>query len=205
MFDFKTSLKFRLAYFISSFLPSYIFIMIITYIQYIESSKRIIPSLVITSKKIVFIVLIFLTLIAFYSIYIILRKIKEEYDTFRTNRANQRGKLEKEYNSGIREFLLSVLLPLITTIFIDEKPISGLVSILLIQFTLMYFYFRSTDIFPNIPLLFTGYYIVKGKVGEKGILFFVPRKILLNVLGKEVYFAYLGGSDSNTVIVKDKE
>ena len=56
MFDFKTSLKFRLAYFISSFLPSYIFIMIITYIQYVESSKRMIPSLVITSKKIVFIV-----------------------------------------------------------------------------------------------------------------------------------------------------
>ncbi|KXT86761.1 hypothetical protein SORDD20_01712 [Streptococcus oralis] len=54
-------------------------------------------------------------------------------------------------------------------------------------------------------MLFTGYYIVKGKVGEKGMLFFVPRKMLLNVLGKEVYFAYLGGSDSNTVIVKDKE
>lgn len=205
MFDFKTSLIFKLAYFFSSFLPSYIFIIIITYIQYIESSKRLFPSLVITSKKLVFIILVLLTFIASYSLYIILRKIKQEYETFRSNRAKQRGKLNKEYNSGIRDFLLSVLLPVITTIFIDEKPISGLVSIILIQSALMYFYFYSTDILPNIPLLFKGYYIVKGKVGDREMLFFVPREILLNALENEVYFAYLGGSDSNTVIAKIEE
>lgn len=205
MFDFKTSLIFKLAYFLSSFLPSYVFILIITYIQYIESSKRFFPSLVISPKKIVFIILVLLTFIASFSLYIILRKIKQEYETFRSNRANQRGKLNKEYNSGIRDFLLSVLLPVITTIFIDEKPISGLVSIILIQSALMYFYFYSTDILPNIPLLFKGYYIVKGKVGDREMLFFVPREILLNAFEKEVYFAYLGGSDSNTVIVKIEE
>lgn len=205
MFDFKTSLIFKLAYFFSSFLPSYIFIIIITYIQYIESNKRLFPSLVITSKKLVFIILVLLTFIASCSLYIILRKIKQEYETFRSNRAKQRGKLNKEYNSGIRDFLLSVLLPVITTIFIDEKPISGLVSIILIQSALMYFYFYSTDILPNIPLLFKGYYIVKGKVRDREMLFFVPREILPNALEKEVYFAYLGGSDSNTVIAKIEE
>ena len=205
MFNDNVSKKFKLTYFVSSFLLSYLFLIIIMYVQYVETSGKLFPDfqILVTTKKIAFIILIILSLCSLSSLFYVKRKISESRDYLRIN--SEEGRLGYSYNNGSREFILGVLLPVVTTISVPEAPITGIVGVLLIQIILGYFFCNSNELFVNVPLMLFGYSLVVGKKGNQDLLLFVQKQDLKKLLGKNINFVYLGTvTDSNLGIVGEE-
>ena len=205
MFNDNVSKKFKLAYFISSFLLSYLFLIIIMYVQYVETNGKIFPDfqMLVTTKKIAFIFLIILSLCSLSSLFYVKRKISESRSYLRIN--SEEGRLGYSYNNGSREFILGVLLPVVTTISVPEAPITGIVGVLLIQIILGYFFWNSNELFVNVPLMLFGYSLVVGKKGNQDLLLFVQNKELKRLLGKNINFVYLGTSTNSNLGIVGKE
>lgn len=205
MFNDNVSKKFKLAYFISSFLLSYLFLVIIMYVQYVETNGKIFPDLqmLVTTKKISFIFLIILSLCSLSSLFYVKRKISESRGYLRIN--SEEGRLGYSYNNGSREFILGVLLPVVTTISVPEAPITGIIGVLLIQIILGYFFSNSNELFVNVPLMLFGYSLVVGKKGNQDLLLLVQKQELKKLLGKKISFVYLGTvTNSNLGIVGEE-
>ena len=202
MFNDYVSKKFKLAYFISSFLLSYLFLIIIMYVQYVETNGKLFPDfqLLVTTKKISFIILIILSLFSLSSLIYVKHKISESRGYLRIN--SEEGRLGYSYNNGSREFILGVLLPVVTIISVPEAPITGIVGVLLIQIILGYFFWNSNELFVNVPLMLFGYSLIVGKKGNQDLLLFIQKQDLKKLLGKNINFVYLGTvTDSNLGIV----
>lgn len=205
MFNDNVSKKFKLAYFISSFLLSYLFLIIIMYVQYVETNGKFFPDVqvLVTTKKIAFIILTILSLCSLSSLFYVNRKISESRGYLRIN--SEEGRLGYSYNNGSREFILGVLLPVVTTISVPEAPITGIVGVLLIQIILGYFFWNSNELFVNVPLMLFGYSLVVGKKDNQDLLLFVQKQDLKKLLGKNINFVYLGTvTDSNLGIVGEE-
>lgn len=205
MFNDNVSKKFKLAYFISSFLLSYLFLVIIMYVQYVETNGKIFPDfqMLVTTKKISFIFLIILSLCSLSSLFYVKRKISESRGYLRIN--SEEGRLGYSYNNGSREFILGVLLPVVTTISVPEAPITGIIGVLLIQIILGYFFSNSNELFVNVPLMLFGYSLVVGKKGNQDLLLLVQKQELKKLLGKKISFVYLGTvTNSNLGIVGEE-
>ena len=205
MYNQNVSKKFKLAYFISSFLLSYLFLVIIMYVQYVETNGKIFPDLqmLVTTKKISFIFLIILSLCSLSSLFYVKRKISESRGYLRIN--SEEGRLGYSYNNGSREFILGVLLPVVTTISVPEAPITGIIGVLLIQIILGYFFSNSNELFVNVPLMLFGYSLVVGKKGNQDLLLLVQKQELKKLLGKKISFVYLGTvTNSNLGIVGEE-
>lgn len=202
MFNDNVSKKFKLAYFISSFLLSYLFLIIIMYVQYVETNGKIFPDfqILVTTKKIAFIFLIVFSFCSLSSLFYVKCKISESRGYLRIN--SEEGRLGYSYNNGSREFILGVLLPVVTTISVPEAPITGIIGVLLIQIILGYFFWNSNELFVNVPLMLFGYSLVVGKKDDQDLLLFVQKQDLKKLLGKNINFVYLGTvKDSNLGIV----
>ena len=205
MFNDNVSKKFKLAYFISSFLLSYLFLIIIMYVQYVETNGKFFPDVqvLVTTKKIAFIFLIILSLCSLSSLIYVKSKISESRRYLKIN--SEEGRLGYSYNNGSREFILGVLLPVVTTISVPEAPITGIVGVLLIQIILGYFFWNSNELFVNVPLMLFGYSLVVGKKDNQDLLLFVQKQDLKKLLGKNINFVYLGTvTDSNLGIVGEE-
>lgn len=205
MFNDNVSKKFKLTYFISSFLLSYLFLIIIMYVQYVETNGKFFPDVqvLVTTKKIAFIFLIILSLCSLSSLIYVKSKISESRRYLRIN--SEEGRLGYSYNNGSREFILGVLLPVVTTISVPEAPITGIVGVLLIQIILGYFFWNSNELFVNVPLMIFGYSLVVGKKDNQDLLLFVQKQDLKKLLGKNINFVYLGTvTDSNLGIVGEE-
>ena len=205
MFNDNVSKKFKLAYFISSFLLSYLFLIIIMYVQYVETNGKFFPDVqvLVTTKKIAFIILTILSLCSLSSLFYVNRKISESRGYLRIN--SEEGRLGYSYNNGSREFILGVLLPVVTTISVPEAPITGIVGVLLIQIILGYFFWNSNELFVNVPLMLFGYSFVVGNKDNQDLLLFVQKQDLKKLLGKNINFVYLGTvTDSNLGIVGEE-
>ena len=205
MFNDNVSKKFKLAYFISSFLLSYLFLIIIMYVQYVETNGKFFPDVqvLVTTKKIAFIILTILSLCSLSSLFYVNRKISDSRGYLRINA--EEGRLGYSYNNGSREFILGVLLPVVTTISVPEAPITGIVGVLLIQIILGYFFWNSNELFVNVPLMLFGYSLVVGKKDNQDLLLFVQKQDLKKLLGKNINFVYLGTvTDSNLGIVGEE-
>ena len=205
MFNDNVSKKFKLAYFISSFLLSYLFLIIIMYVQYVETNGKFFPDVqvLVTTKKIAFIILTILSLCSLSSLFYVNRKISESRGYLMIN--SEEGRLGYSYNNGSREFILGVLLPVVTTISVPEAPITGIVGVLLIQIILGYFFWNSNELFVNVPLMLFGYSLVVGKKDNQDLLLFVQKQDLKKLLGKNINFVYLGTvTDSNLGIVGEE-
>lgn len=205
MFNDNVSKKFKLTYFVSSFLLSYLFLIIIMYVQYVETNGKLFPDfqILVTTKKIAFIILTILSLCSLSSLFYVKRKISESRGYLRIN--SEEGRLGYSYNNGSREFILGVLLPVVTTISVPEAPITGIVGVLLIQIILGYFFWNSNELFVNVPLMLFGYSLVVGKKGNQDLLLFVQKQDLKKLLGKNINFVYLGTvTDSNLGIVGEE-
>ena len=205
MFNDNVSKKFKLTYFISSFLLSYLFLIIIMYVQYVETNGKFFPDVqvLVTTKKIAFIILTILSLCSLSSLFYVNRKISESRGYLRIN--SEEGRLGYSYNNGSREFILGVLLPVVTTISVPEAPITGIVGVLLIQIILGYFFWNSNELFVNVPLMLFGYSLVVGKKDNQDLLLFVQKQDLKKLLGKNINFVYLGTvTDSNLGIVGEE-
>ena len=202
MFNDNVSRKFKRAYFVSSFLLSYLFLIIIMYAQYVETNGKFFPDfqILVTTKKVAFIILIILSLYSLSSLFYVKRKISESRGYLRIN--SEEGRLGYSYNNGSREFILGVLLPVVTTISVPEAPITGIVGVLLIQIILGYFFWNSNELFVNVPLMLFGYSLIVGKKGNQDLLLFIQKQDLKKLLGKNINFVYLGTvTDSNLGIV----
>ena len=205
MFNDNVSKKFKLTYFVSSFLLSYLFLIIIMYVQYVETNGKFFPDVqvLVTTKKIAFIILTILSLCSLSSLFYVNRKISESRGYLRIN--SEEGRLGYSYNNGSREFILGVLLPVVTTISVPEAPITGIVGVLLIQIILGYFFWNSNELFVNVPLMLFGYSLVVGKKDNQDLLLFVQKQDLKKLLGKNINFVYLGTvTDSNLGIVGEE-
>ena len=205
MFNDNVSKSFKLTYFISSFLLSYLFLIIIMYVQYVETNGKFFPDVqvLVTTKKIAFIFLIILSLCSLSSLIYVKSKISESRRYLRIN--SEEGRLGYSYNNGSREFILGVLLPVVTTISVPEAHITGIVGLLLIQIILGYFFWNSNELFVNVPLILFGYSLVIGKKGNQDLLLFVQNKELKKLLGKNINFVYLGTvTKSNLGIVGEE-
>ena len=205
MFNDNVSKKFKLTYFISSFLLSYLFLIIIMYVQYVETNGKFFPDVqvLVTTKKIAFIFLIILSFSSLSSLIYVKSKISESRRYLRIN--SEEGRLGYSYNNGSREFILGVLLPVVTTISVPEAPITGIVGVLLIQIILGYFFWNSNELFVNVPLMLFGYSLVVGKKDNQDLLLFVQKQDLKKLLGKNINFVYLGTvTDSNLGIVGEE-
>lgn len=205
MFNDNVSKRFKLTYFVSSFLLSYLFLIIIMYVQYVETNGKLFPDfqILVTAKKIAFIILIILSLCSLSSLFYVKRKISESRGYLRIN--SEEGRLGYSYNNGSREFILGVLLPVVTTISVPEAPITGIIGVLLIQIILGYFFWNSNELFVNVPLMLFGYSLVVGKKGNQDLLLFVQKQDLKKLLGKNINFVYLGTvTDSNLGIVGEE-
>lgn len=205
MFNDNVSKKFKLTYFVSSFLLSYLFLIIIMYVQYVETNGELFPDfqILVTAKKIAFIILIILSLCSLSSLFYVKRKISESRGYLRIN--SEEGRLGYSYNNGSREFILGVLLPVVTTISVPEAPITGIVGVLLIQIILGYFFCNSNELFVNVPLMLFGYSLVIGKKDDQELLLFVQNKELKRLLGKNINFVYLGTSTNSNLGIVGKE
>lgn len=199
MFNDNVDKKFKVAYFLSSFLLSYLFLMIIVYVQYIESNGRVLPNfaILLTPKKISFGLLTLLAGTSFIKLKYVKKKIEEDTQFLRTK--GEVGQIGYSYNSGSREFILGVLLPVVTTISVSDTPITGLVGVILLQAILGYFYWNSNELFVNVPLMILGYSLVVGEQGEQSLLLFVQNRQLKSLLGKKVKFVFLGSSDESNL------
>ena len=205
MFNDNVSKKFKLTYFVSSFLLSYLFLIIIMYVQYLETNGKLFPDfqILVTTKKVAFIILIILSLCSLSSLFYVKRKISESRGYLRIN--SEEGRLGYSYNNGNREFILGVLLPVVTTISVPEAPITGIIGVLLIQLILGYFFWNSNELFVNVPLMLFGYSLVVGKKDSQDLLLFVQKQDLKKLLGKNINFVYLGTvTDSNLGIVGEE-
>ena len=205
MFNDNVSKSFKLTYFISSFLLSYLFLIIIMYVQYVETNGKFFPDVqvLVTTKKIAFIFLIILSLCSLSSLIYVKSKISESRRYLRIN--SEEGRLGYSYNNGSREFILGVLLPVVTTISVPEAPITGIVGLLLIQIILGYFFWNSNELFVNVPLILFGYSLVIGKKGNQDLLLFVQNKELKKLLGKNINFVYLGTVTKSNIGIVGEE
>jgi hypothetical protein len=175
------------------------------YVQYVETNGKFFPDVqvLVTTKKIAFIFLIILSLCSLSSLIYVKSKISESRRYLRIN--SEEGRLGYSYNNGSREFILGVLLPVVTTISVPEAPITGIVGLLLIQIILGYFFWNSNELFVNVPLILFGYSLVIGKKGNQDLLLFVQNKELKKLLGKNINFVYLGTvTKSNLGIVGEE-
>lgn len=64
----------------------------------------------------------------------------------------------------MREFLLSVLVPVLTTISIQGMPLTDFVSILILQILIYFYYANSNEYFPDLSLQLIKYSVINAKV-----------------------------------------
>lgn len=117
----------------------------------------------ITSTKIVYLIIfsIFcISLLSLLKVRSLIENVKEASSTLGTTKVV----IHAKYNNGFREFILSVILPMVSTFSILDLPIATLSIIIIWQVFMYLFYSISSDFLPNIPLaLAKGYSIFIAK------------------------------------------
>lgn len=114
--------KFRISYYLSSFIPSYMFLLIILLVQHYETTSNFLPlTLKLTSKKVVFILILILFILSCLSLCYV-KVVLKNISNNSSSRGIRQGYITRNYNVGMREFLLSVLIPIMTTISVQDIP-----------------------------------------------------------------------------------
>lgn len=94
--------------------------------------------------------------------------------------------IKDSYNSGFREFIFSVILPLMSTFSINDYPIATLVMVTVFQFIIYFFFINSSDLFPNISLVLLGYsfFYVSNDYGKSSLQYVLGKKVDIDKLIK---------------------
>lgn len=206
MFNYSRK-TFRLSYFVSSFFPAYFFLLIILFFQHFDETGSLLPlSKSLTVPKIIFGISVTLFIISIICLTHVMGVLKQTIDHSSIKQGSERNKpkadVSGQYNIGLREFLLSVLIPVITTMSIQDSPYTGLVSMILLQTMLYYFYKNSSEILPNLSMQLIGYSVVKAVDIDncKEVELFVKTKRIDEVLLKRIEFIYLGSEKNKSII-----
>lgn len=156
---FRSSRKgFQIYYFISSLLPIYLFIIIFMLSIKFKGSKEQITNFykINSNYKLVFYIFIFLFFVSVCCLFKVKRIIDETKRYSKTLGATS-VLFKNKYNPGFREFILSVILPMMSTFSVDDYPFSTLIMVIFFQLFLFIFFLNSSDFFPNLSLFLFGY------------------------------------------------
>lgn len=156
---FRTSRKtFQIAYYLSSVLPVYLLLLIFMISIKIETLgfSWIYRYKNLNGYKIAFILCTICIIISFVSLVKVKRIIKNVQD-YSNSLGKLRVKVTQRYNAGFREFILSFILPMISTFSITDYPCTTIIMIFLFQLAVFFFYMNSSDFFPNISLILFGF------------------------------------------------
>lgn len=190
---------FRINYYVSSLLPVYFLLTTFMFAIHIECMYR---SWHIYDSKEGFIEFncVFYTFFTIFIIAIICLLIVRYTIKDTLNHSKSFGfkdvKISSKYNSGFREFIFSVVLPLMSTFSIDEYPIATLIMIITLQIIIYIFFINSSDLFPNISLVLIGYsfFYVTDNYSEYSKLQYV--------LGKTAYIDKLLKGENKVIAIK---
>lgn len=208
---FRSSRRFfKFYYYMSSLLPIYLFIVIFMIaikfnIKMISNVKHFLGILeMITPYKIVLYIFLALVIISLRCLFIT-RKIITDTKHYSKTFGITKISLKDEYNPGFREFILSFILPMMSTFSIDDNPIPTLLMISIFQLLIYAFFVNSSDFFPNIPLVLLGYsvFIVDSKTEISRLKFvFGKNKNIDNIVNGDRQFkaVEIGEPDSSNTI-----
>lgn len=102
--------------------------------------------------------------------------------------------IKDKYNVGVRDFLISTFLPILTSFSFKDNIIAAFVMVLLFQASLLIFYLKSSDFMPNIILMIIGYNIFEGTIKNKKV-YCISKKVKIGTLiEKKVQAVKIGDS-----------
>ena len=148
-----TSKFFKYLYFLSALLPLNILIFI--WFLLIEENSR--------NSTILFIELYFgiSILTGIVSLICLIRQL-DRLDLIIKHQGKEVVFIKDKYNVGVRDFLISTFLPILTSFSFKDNIIAAFIMVLLFQVFLLIFYLKSSDFMPNIILMIIGYNIFEG-------------------------------------------
>ncbi|WP_428958133.1 hypothetical protein [Levilactobacillus brevis] len=181
-----TKSVFRNAYYLSSLLVPDGLLLIILLVGYSENNNwNIIDLFMICEFSILFWLCVIMLAISALAAYYVKRVLKETIGASKTLNAKKRH-IGTKYNTGFREFLWSIIIPMISTYSIVDSPILSFTMILVLQTLVYFFYINSSDMFPNLALTFLGYSVYICVTEDKNDFFvFGKRKEIDNIIGKD--------------------
>lgn len=156
---FRTSRRtFQIAYYLSSILPVYLLLLIFMISIKIEmfGFSWVTRFKNINGYKVVFILCTICIIISSFSL-IMVRYIIKNVQNHSRSLGKVKVKVTQQYNAGFREFILSFILPMMSTFSITDYPYTTIIMIFLFQLAVFFFYMNSSDFFPNISLILFGF------------------------------------------------
>lgn len=201
MFNYSTA-WFRFTYFASSFLPSYLFLLLILIVQHFELTGRILPlSWGISAMKVVFILTLTLLLLSIISLFYVKKALKNALKNSKS-RTHRSAYITRNYNVGMREFLLSVLIPIMTTISIQDMPITGFLSMITLQILIYFYYANSSEYFPNLSLQLIKYSVINAIDNKQNrkVYLFTKSDTVASIVNANKDFVYFGKVNKNSEI-----
>jgi len=200
---FRYSTKwFRISYFISSFLPSYMFLLLILIVQHFELTGEILPlAWNISAMKIVFCLAFVLLLLSISCLFYVKNSLENVLKKSKS-RTHKSAYITRNYNVGMREFLLSVLVPIMTTISIQDMPITGFVSMLFLQILIYFYYKNSSEYLPNLSLQLIKYSVVNAidNKQNRDVYLFTKSAAVSSLINGNIDFVYFGKLNKNSEV-----
>ncbi|MEF2761217.1 MAG: hypothetical protein U0N29_07355 [Ligilactobacillus salivarius] len=161
-----------------------------------------------TPSKITILIMLLSILVDLYSLVRVIQLLNNQKKLTKALGTNS-VRISNEYNGGLRDFLLSFIVPAITTFSADENPLTMIIFILLFQFIVYVFYKNSSDFFPNISLMFMGYSVFKVDTYDLGGIEYVfgKTKNIDDIILKKVDVIMIGDKNypNNVAIILEKK
>lgn len=207
---------FRLSYYISSLLPVYLLLIIFMFTINIERNNNILYVFDFIHDHshynlvfCMFFAFFILSLICLLLVKIAIKSTLAYSETLGTEKV----RISNKYNSGFREFIFSVILPLMSTFSINDFPVATLVMVIVFQIIIYVFFENSSDLFPNISLVLLKYsfFYVSDNNGKSSLQYVLGKTSDIDNLirgKKEVEVVKMGESnlpDNVGVLLKFKE
>lgn len=185
MFSKFISEKFKIAYFLSSFLMVYIPSLLMIFLTYVGVINNHIP----TVLALIFIVLFVISVL---SLFYVKLKISEDRKRVRIN-SKEAYSQNQNYifwkNSKPLSLLFLLILP---TILFSTDLLLSLGWVLSIQLIAGYYFYVSGKFLLNTPLLMVGEVLLVTKDSTGNLLLFISRKDLKRDLGSKANYIPLG-------------
>lgn len=207
---------FRLSYYISSLLPVYFLLIIFMFTINIERNDNIFYVFDIIDDhshyNFVFCTFIVFFILSLICLLFVKRAIKSTL-AYKKTLGTKKVSISNKFNSGFREFIFSVILPLMSTFSINDFPVATLVMVIVFQFIIYVFFENSSDLFPNISLVLLKYsfFYVSDNYGKSNLQYVLGKTSDIDKLisgKKEIEVVKMGESnfpDNVGVLVKFEE
>lgn len=168
-----TSKFFKYLYFLSALLPLNILIFI--WFLLIEENSR--------NSTILFIELYFgiSILTGIVSLICLIRQL-DRLDLIIKHQGKEVVFIKDKYNVGVRDFLISTFLPILTSFSFKDNIIAAFIIVLLFQVFLLIFYLKSSDFMPNIILMIIGYNIFEGATENNKRVYCISKKVKIGTV-----------------------